>query len=66
MVTSMHLIMQCLDSSLLKHETWKLTNFMRQSRYWEADSFSASQEIARIKWNPVYNSPAHFSCPKYD
>ena len=31
--------------------TW-LTNFMEQSPSWKANSSSASQEIARILWNP--------------
>ena len=32
--------------------TYLLTYYMEQSPSWEADSFSASQEIPRILWNP--------------
>jgi hypothetical protein len=41
---------------------WILTNSTEQRPSWEANSFSASQEIPRILWNPkvhyrIYNSP---------
>jgi hypothetical protein len=32
--------------------TYLLTYFMDQSPSWEANRFSASQEIPRILWNP--------------
>ena len=42
--------------------TYLLTHSMQQSPSWEANRFSASQEIPRILWNPkvhyrIHNSP---------
>jgi hypothetical protein len=51
----------CTYSAALKTISY-LTNYMRQNPSWEADRFSASQEISRIVWNPeiqyrIYKSP---------
>ena len=35
----------------------KLPNSMEQSPSWEANTSSASQEITRILWNRIHNSP---------
>jgi hypothetical protein len=46
---------------LIKSEYW-LTYSMEQSTSWEADRFSASQEIPRILWNPKVQYRIH-KCP---
>jgi hypothetical protein len=42
--------------------TYLLTYFMEQSPSWEANRFSASQEIPRILWNPKVHYRIH-KCP---
>jgi len=39
-----------------------LTYFMKHSSSWEANRFSASQEIPRILWNPMVHYHIH-KCP---
>jgi hypothetical protein len=43
-------------------KTYLLTHSMEQSPYWEANRFSASQEIPRILWNPKVHYRIH-KCP---
>ena len=48
--------------NLLTLLTYLITYFMEYSHSWEANRFSASQEIPRILWNPkvhyrIHNSP---------
>jgi len=42
--------------------TYLLTYYMEQSPSWEANKFSASQEIPRILWNPKVHYRSH-KCP---
>jgi hypothetical protein len=51
-------------SSFVLLVTYKylLTYCLEQSPSWEANRFSASQEIPRILWNPNVNFPIH-KCP---
>jgi hypothetical protein len=42
--------------------TYLLTYSMEQSPFWEANRFSASQEILRILWNPKVHYRVH-KCP---
>jgi hypothetical protein len=43
---------------------WRLiTNYMKQRPFWEANSFSASQEIPRILWNPEVHYHIHKNLP---
>ena len=47
--------------------TYLLTNSMQQSPSWEADLFSASQEIHHILWHPkfitAFTTAHHLSLP---
>ena len=43
--------------------TYLLTYSMQQSPSWEANQFSASQEILRILWNPKVHYHIHKSTP---
>ena len=43
--------------------TYLLTYSMEQSSSWEANQFSASQEIPRILWNPKVHYCIHRSLP---
>ena len=43
--------------------TYLLTHSMEQSPFWEANRFSASQEIPRILWNPDVHYRSHKSPP---
>ena len=58
-----HFRRQCRQQSFFKDITYYLLiQFMEQSPFWEANRFSASQEIPRILWNPK----AHYrirTCP---
>ena len=47
---------------LIDSLTYLLTNAMEQSPSWEANRFSASQEILLILWNPESSSP-HLQVP---
>jgi hypothetical protein len=42
-----------------------LTDCMKQSRYWEANSRSASQEIPHLLWNPNAHYCVHKSLPLF-
>jgi len=42
--------------------TYLLTQSMEQSPYWEANRFSATEEIPRILWNPKVHYRSH-TCP---
>ena len=63
-VTEIQNILNCYNTKhlIISHKISKLTNYMEQSPSWEANSFSASQEIPRILWNQkvhyrIHNSP---------
>ena len=52
-----HLLTYSLTHSLPHSLTHSLTNSMEQSPSWEANRFSASQEIPRILWKPECSLP---------
>ena len=47
----------------LLHSLRILTYSMEKSSSWEANRFSASQEIPRISWNPMVHCPIHKCSP---
>jgi hypothetical protein len=51
------------DNSTVKPKLCVLTNSMQQRPSWEANSFSASQEIPQMLWNPEVNYRIHKSPP---
>ena len=51
-----------LTSLSVAHYVVLLTHSMEQSPFWEANRFSASQEISRILWNPKVRYCIH-KCP---
>ena len=54
------IILKCIFLSFFL--SFLLTYSMEQSPSWEANRFSASQEIPRILWNPKVHYPIH-KCP---
>lgn len=54
-----------ISSSLLRWRTDWLTDSMEQSLSWEANRFSANQEIGRILWNPKVHYCVHKSLPSF-
>ena len=57
-----YLLTYSLTHSLTYLLTYLLTHSMEQSPFWEANRFSASQEIPRILWNPKVHYRIH-RCP---
>ena len=67
-VVTVHLFpsLKCSILDFVRITCYSLTHSMMQSPSWEANRFSASQEIPRILWNPkghyrIHNSPT--TCP---
>jgi hypothetical protein len=52
----------CERLSVRSHTTYVLTHSMEQSPSWEANRFSASQEIPRLLWYPKLQYRIH-KCP---
>jgi len=57
------------DEQHQEHDTWPVkqttepTNCMEHSHSWEADSYSASQDILRLLWNLIVHYRVHNSQP---
>jgi len=54
-----------IDTTFILHYFYLLTHSVEQSPSWEANRFSASQEIPPILWNPKIRYRIH-KCPPPD